>query len=315
MTNFTMSYNISAADIAYFEFESIIGFVLPILYGLTIPIGVLGNLFVIIVVCSQRQKRNTTDILIVNLAVVDFLFIMMYVPYIVTTYFKGSWVFGDIVCKLSNYIFCVSATISVYTLVLMSLDRYLAIVHPITSTQFRTKKNFNLVVFITWLIVYGSYLPVIFETHKFGESVCSMSLTSTTRLMACFLFFAYVLPLLPICFFYGVILKQLLYGVVPGHSRSAISMKPMKRVAKRILVVVIVFVLCWLPYHLMNMFILFGDFDNYILISIILSTSRFLSFANSCINPILYTFLSTKYRQSLRNLLCCKRPRPNNLNR
>ncbi|CAG2184353.1 ASTA-R [Mytilus edulis] len=265
MTNFTMTYNLSAADIALFEFQSIRGFILPIICGLTIPVGCLGTLLVIIAVCSQRQKRNTTDILIVNLAVVDFLFIMVYVSFIVTTYFKGSWVFGDFVCKLSNYILYVSATISVYTLVLMSLDRYLAIVHPITSKKFRTRQNVNLVVFIIWLVVSGSYLPIIFETHKIGESElsgCGMSVTFGRRLVACFLVFAYVLPLLLIIVFYGLILKQILYGVTPGTRRSATRMKPMMRVAKRILVVVIAFAMCWLPYHLMTMLVLFGDFYN-----------------------------------------------------
>ena len=147
-----------------------------------------------------------------------------------------------------------------------------------------------------------------------SRSVCIMPVTFSRRLKACFFVLGYVAPLLSIFFFYGLILKQQLYGVVPGINRSAIRMKPMKRVAKRILVIVIVFAMCWLPLHLISMFTAFGDFYNYILKYSILATSELLAYVNSCINPILYTFLSTKYRQSLRKLLCCKRPRPNNLN-
>ncbi|CAG2188040.1 ASTA-R [Mytilus edulis] len=134
-------YHISASEIAeelalietQVDIQCILELILLIIYGLTIQVGCLGNLFVIIAVCSQRQKENTTGIFIVNLAVIEFLYIMVYVPFIVTTYFKGSRVFGDIVCKLSNYLLYVSATISVNTLVLMSVDCYLAIVHPVTS--------------------------------------------------------------------------------------------------------------------------------------------------------------------------------------
>ncbi|XP_052069039.1 allatostatin-A receptor-like [Mytilus californianus] len=106
------------------------------------------------------------------------------------------WICGDIGCKLSYYLVYLSVLISVYTLVIMSLDRYLAIVHPITSKIFQTSQNVNLLVFI-----------------------------------AC-----------------------------------------------------------------------------------ISKTSEFLAYVNRCINPILYTFISTKYRQSLRKLLCCKRLRQNNFN-
>ena len=92
-----MSYNMSDAKIAeklaLIEFQHIFSFMVPIIYGITVPVGCLGNLFVIITVCSQRQRQNTTDILFVNLAIVDFLFIMVYVPFIVTTRVIGSWVF------------------------------------------------------------------------------------------------------------------------------------------------------------------------------------------------------------------------------
>ncbi|XP_071133164.1 allatostatin-A receptor-like [Mytilus edulis] len=132
---------------------------------------------------------------------------MVYVPFIVTTRVIGSWVFGEIVCKLSHYLLYVFGTISVYILVMMSLDRYQAIVHPITSKKFRTRQIVNLIVFLIWLVVSGSYLPVIFETNEFDVSETSECTYST-----------------------------------------------------------------------------------------ILAASELLAYANSCTNPILYTFLSTKYK-------------------
>lgn len=88
---------------------------------------------VVLVVAANQQMRSTTNLLIINLAVADLLFIVFCVPFTATDYVLPFWPFGDIWCKIVQYLIVVTAYASVYTLVLMSLDRFLAVVHPITS--------------------------------------------------------------------------------------------------------------------------------------------------------------------------------------
>ena len=86
-----------------------------------------------LVVAANQQMRSTTNLLIINLAVADLLFIVFCVPFTGTDYVLPFWPFGDVWCKIVQYLIVVTAYASVYTLVLMSLDRFLAVVHPITS--------------------------------------------------------------------------------------------------------------------------------------------------------------------------------------
>lgn len=95
--------------------------------------------------------RNTTNLLIINLALADLLFIVFCVPFTATDYALPFWPFGDVWCKIVQYLVFVTAYASVYTLVLMSLDRYLAVVHPITSMSVRTEANTYLAITITWV--------------------------------------------------------------------------------------------------------------------------------------------------------------------
>jgi allatostatin receptor len=88
---------------------------------------------VVLVVSANQQMRSTTNLLIINLAVADLLFIVFCVPFTATDYVLPFWPFGEIWCKIVQYLIVVTAYASVYTLVLMSLDRFLAVVHPITS--------------------------------------------------------------------------------------------------------------------------------------------------------------------------------------
>lgn len=301
------------------EFERAVHLAVSVIFGIVVLIGFLGNLLVIIVVWSNTQMQNTTNILIVSLAFADLSFIIFCVPFTAAKYVMSTWPFGDVWCKISSYLMYVCAFASVYTLVLMSLDRYLAVVHPITSMKIRTTRNANILVILTWIVILGANLPAAFHFHyfeypfyDFNRSTCilaeDMNSVVAQRFHACFFGFGYVLPLTLICVLYGFMLKRLLYGVVPGGSQRAESIRSKKRVTKMIIIVVGIFALCWLPIQILFMFQYFGNFPHTVVTFGIQMTCNCLAYMNSCVNPILYAFLSENFRRSFRKLLCCKGP-------
>lgn len=123
----------------------------PIIFGLIVVVGFIGNALVVVVVAANQQMRNTTNLLIINLALADLLFIVFCVPFTAADYALPFWPFGDVWCKIVQYLVFVTAYASVYTLVLMSLDRYLAVVHPIASMSVRTEANTYLAIAVTWV--------------------------------------------------------------------------------------------------------------------------------------------------------------------
>jgi allatostatin receptor len=322
LTNATMSTdrNISDSELDdMLAFERVVHLTVSLIFGIIVLLGFLGNLLVIIVVWSNTQMQNTTNILIVSLAFADLSFIIFCVPFTAARYALATWPFGSVWCKISSYLMYVCAFASVYTLVLMSLDRYLAVVHPFTSIKIRNRRNANLLVFLTWIIILGANLPVAFEFHVIeyayydrNRSTCLL-VTNHTEPAAriyhgCFFGFGYVLPLTLICVLYGFMLKRLLYGVVPGGSQRAESIRSKKRVTKMIIIVVGIFALCWLPIQILFMIQYFGHFEPSIVNFGIQMTCNCLAYVNSCVNPILYAFLSENFRRSFRKLLCCKQP-------
>lgn len=122
-------------------------------FGLIFIFGLVGNLLVVIVVGANQQMRSTTNLLILNLAIADLLFTIFCVPFTACDYMSW-WPFGDAWCKIVQYMIVVTAYTSVYTLVFMSFDRYLAVVHPFTSISC---KNFIIIIFF----FYFYYLPLL----------------------------------------------------------------------------------------------------------------------------------------------------------
>lgn len=122
-------------------------------------LGLIGNSLVLIGISLNKGMQTSTNLLIFNLALADILFIIVCIPTTLFGFF-GRWPFTDFGCKLGIYCFfskkCLlylylkiaqfinhlSAFMSIYLLVFMSIDRYLAVVHAIDSiSNYRTIKN------------------------------------------------------------------------------------------------------------------------------------------------------------------------------
>lgn len=79
------------------QLEKVVSIVVPIFFSVVVFIGFFGNNLVILVVTFNKQMRNTTNLLILNLAVADLLFIVCCVPFTATSYaLPHNWPFGDV---------------------------------------------------------------------------------------------------------------------------------------------------------------------------------------------------------------------------
>ncbi|XP_005097945.1 allatostatin-A receptor [Aplysia californica] len=300
-------------------FEHYVRIIVPTIFGVICLLGLFGNFLVIMVVIFNKHMRNTTNILILSLAVADLLFILFCVPFTATGYALPVWPFGDIGCKVQSYAMYVCAYASVYTLVLMSLDRYLAVVHAIRSMTWRSERNTWFAIAVVWIIILCGNTPLLVQ---FGEkryvyekvenrSAClnlvDLEDASVGKaFFGCFLFFGYIIPLGVTVLLYSLMLKRLLYGVVPGgRNQSAESIRAKKRVTRMVVIVVVIFALCWLPIQIILFWQKFGNYPMHATYIGTMMAANCLAYMNSCVNPILYAFLSENFRRSFRKFLCC----------
>lgn len=138
--------------------------IVPVLFGLIFLLGMVGNTLVLVVLGrfrpGGRPSRSATNIFILNLSIADFSFLLFCVPFQATIYSLPEWIFGAFFCKWVHYLAMATMLVSIFTLVAMSVDRYIAVVHAKRSPCIRSKRNAALGVAVIWLLSLLIAIPV-----------------------------------------------------------------------------------------------------------------------------------------------------------
>jgi len=301
-------------------FEWTISIVVPIIFAIIVILGIVGNILVLVVVLVKHQMRNTTNVLIVNLAVSDLLFVIICIPPTALDY-AIDWPLGDICCRIMQYIIHVTCCTSVLTLVYLSLDRYLAVVYPVRSISWRTVCNACVLIFLTWLVILTSCSPILFlfREHEFDYNgvrrlKCTFDRQEYSERLFYSLFFtsSLALPLMAILCFYLNMLIRLWRGSAATHGPGPMRDKNCKgkenkvRVTRMIIIVIAIFAVCWFPTQLILLLKAWDVYSNQSEFSLTFQIfAQCLAYCNSCINPILYAFFSTTYRAAFWEIISC----------
>ncbi|XP_076352790.1 QRFP-like peptide receptor [Tachypleus tridentatus] len=133
-----------------------------IVYGLTLIVGLTGNILIMYTVVRFRRMRTISNIFLASLASADLLLILVCVPVKYVKLFSYSWTLGVVCCKLVYYIQNVSSICSVLTLTAMSVERYYAIIHPVRSRYMCTTGQARRIIIAIWILSLVFAVPIVF---------------------------------------------------------------------------------------------------------------------------------------------------------
>ncbi|XP_048190374.1 C-C chemokine receptor type 5-like [Perognathus longimembris pacificus] len=274
---------------------------LPPLYALVFVCGVLGNTLVVLTLIHCKKLRSMTDIYLLNLAVSDLLFLLV-LPFW-AHYVTFQWSFGHVACQLLTGVYTLGFFSGVFFIVLLTVDRYLAIVHAVFALKARTVTAGVAISAATWLLSALLSLPrALFARtqQELSRHTCSphfpRSQYQLWRNFQAFtvLLVGLVLPLLVMVICYSGILHTLL------RCRNE---KKRHRAVRLIFVIMVAYFLFWAPYTivlLLYTFPAFFDLDNCDSsrrMDRAMQGSETLGMMHCCINPIIYAFVGEKFRR------------------
>ncbi|XP_039672586.1 trace amine-associated receptor 13c-like [Perca fluviatilis] len=279
-------------------------FIHILLYSISL-LTVALNLLIIISVSHFRQLHTPTNILLLSLAVSDLLVGLVLMPGEILRN-TSCWFLGDFVCFLYNYLSFIITTSSIGDMVLISIDRYVAICDPLHYTTRITVNRVKLCVCLCWLFsVSYSFLFVKDELTQpgrynscYGECVLVIDyVAAAVDLVLGFIvpvtvIIALYLRVFAVAVFQARAMRSHITAVTLQHSVTPKAKKSELKAARNLGVLVFVFLLCFCPYYSVS---LAGD-------SLVnaLSATYVLFYCNSCLNPLIYAFLYPWFRKSVK---------------
>ncbi|XP_046899683.1 LOW QUALITY PROTEIN: opioid receptor, delta 1b [Hypomesus transpacificus] len=286
----------------------IIAISITALYSLICVVGLLGNILVMYGVVRYTKMKTATNIYIFNLALADALATST-LPFQSAKYLMNTWPFGQLLCKVVIAIDYYNMFTSIFTLTMMSVDRYIAVCHPVRALDFRTPAKAKLINVCIWILSSAIGVPIMImavtkETEK-GNTVCMLGFPQPdwywdTVTKMCVFLFAFVVPVLVITICYGLMILRL--KSVRLLSGSKEKDRTMRRITRMVLVVVAAFIVCWTPIHIFIIVKNFVEIDaRNPLVVASWHLCIALGYTNSSLNPVLYAFLDENFKRCFRD--------------
>ena len=275
-------------------------------------IGILGsasNTLVLLAIYKDRCLRTITNCFVGSLALSDVLVGLVVPPIAIMS--QEGLPRNFTLCVMLSSLEILFANISVLNLLSVALERFLAIRNPFLYNRWLTIQRALLLVAVTWIVaILVGLIPVMgWNAGEEGFEACHFDAVISFEYMVYLIFLVFTLPpLIAMCAIYFYIFtvvrktkKAIMLLVAPeGKDKIKKSLKATKRGDRGILLVIVLFILCWMPFHIMN------------ILQLVLhpplphkyhQVGTALSHLNSALNPFLFAFGSKRFKWTIKRLL------------
>uniref|UniRef100_A0A3Q2YGB2 Neuromedin U receptor 1 n=2 Tax=Hippocampus comes TaxID=109280 RepID=A0A3Q2YGB2_HIPCM len=298
-------------------------------------VGVLGNSLTCAVILRYKVMQTPTNYYLLSLAVSDLLVLLLGMPLELYEMWQNyPFLFGEGGCYFKTFLFETVCFASILNVTALSVERYIAVVHPLKVKHMTTSAHVKRVVLALWSLsmlcsvpntsLHGiAVLPPRFGRDFPRSAICQLVkpkwMYNLIILISTLVFF--ILPVLIISILYLLIglrlHKERMLSTVedtcsfgPESLRRSHKQKLNKRnlqVTKMLCVLVIVFGLCWAPFHVDRLMWSFMDtsIEGHLRIfEHIHVVSGVFFYLSAAINPVLYNLMSTRFRELFRHIWC-----------
>uniref|UniRef100_A0A6P8IF99 Prolactin-releasing peptide receptor-like n=1 Tax=Actinia tenebrosa TaxID=6105 RepID=A0A6P8IF99_ACTTE len=286
-------------------------------------LALVGNSLILIVVVSSKSMKNTTDIFIANMALSDLIFPLLVIPRrIVEIYFGDRrWLIsgtaGLVLCKLVFFLQDLSTAVSIFSLILITIDRFYAIVLPL-KRFLMTKRSCILIASLTWvlgIVIHGVYFESFSVATHDNRLHCFIQwdpkgLTYESYYISVFICFA-LAPFILMAVAYSFIFvrlkgQQRRIGVSLSEPQNTQRSMRQRKVFYLSFAIVISFAIAWTPLNtvvFLDLFIKDYSSEEKCSWNTFLFIGVFLAYASSAVNPFIIFLFSSKFRVASREIV------------
>ncbi|KAM6978820.1 chemerin-like receptor 2 isoform 1-T2 [Tautogolabrus adspersus] len=306
--NYTYEYDLEYGDLEELKVDhrqkETMHIISVVVYIISFVLGLIGN-GTVIWVTAFKSKKTVNSVWLLNLAMADFVFVLFlpfYIDYILRDF---HWDFGVAMCKINSFVSVMNMYASVLFLTVLSIDRYVSLVHLNWSQRHRTMGSAWVVCGCIWMLAAALSCPALIfrDTMRLHDKVVCFNNfhekdghTAAMRHIIIVVIRTTVGFLLP---FTAISVTGILLTFRVNRSGGSVRFSSF---SKTVSAVILAFFLCWAPFHAFSLMELSMHsslyLHNILKSGFPLATS--LGFFNSCINPLLYMLIGKKVRHILK---------------
>ncbi|XP_042297177.1 platelet-activating factor receptor [Sceloporus undulatus] len=285
-------------------------------YSIIFIMGFIANVYVLWLFTRvyATKKLNEIKIFMVNLTTADLLFLVTLPMWIVYYHNRGDWIMPSFLCNVAGYLFFVNTYCSVAFLGVITYNRFQAVTRPISTAQSSTRRRGIYITVAIWVLIAGPSMYFLYDEGTTKEVV-----PSSRTFTRCFERYNPQNDTTPVLVFHVIIcvcffITFLIVMVCNASIIRVLLSQPMQerqssikqRALWLVCTVLTVFILCFVPHHIVDLPWTLMVLDkwqiscqNKKLLNDMHQVTLFLLGANCVLDPIIYCFLTKKFRKHL----------------
>jgi len=281
----------------------------------------LGNFATIYIFLTTRALRSPANMLVINLAISDFIMITCMSPPMVVSCYYRTWAFSRLSCELYGFIGSICGAASITTMIFITEDRYNVIVKGISGKPLSSGGAF-LRILIVWTFSLFWTLPPFFGWNRYvpegNLTACGTDYLTQDFLSQSYLYlfsvFCWLVPLIWIVYaYYNIVGKVFAHEKQMREQAKRMGVKSLRneetqktstemKLAKVALMNVSLWFIAWTPYLIINFTgMLAKDMIN----PLFTIWGALFAKANAIYNPIIYAISHPKYKAALEKKMPC----------
>lgn len=291
--SFNMSYSIMSEETEPNEYR----ITALVFYSSIFTIGIIVNITALWVFGLTTKRRNSVTVYMMNVALVDLIFIMV-LPFRMVYYGMNYWPFGDIFCRMTAALTVFYPCIALWLFALISADRYVAIVQPKHSKELKNVSKAVISCAGVWIMTLGSTVPVLtsendpdafsnFTTCLKMRDIIHLKHSNPVNFIR--LIFFFLVPIFIMIGCYSVIVDNLIHG-----RTSKLKPKVKTKSIRIIITLIVQVIVCFVPFHICFVFQLLENSGNDY--SAWGAFTTFLMNLSTCLDIILYYIVSKQFQ-------------------
>jgi len=285
-------------------------------------VAIAANTMNIIVVYRNSNMQTPRYMFIMNLAVGDLGVTLLSMPFSLVTCISRRWIMSDSLCQLHGFLGSFFFCVSIFTLTIMSIEQYYSLVKPLSRTI--TIRRAWYMIAAAWILsTLLSIGPEVGWGHfAYNSSTlsCGVAFPRSTLEKMYLLFLvliAFVITLLIMAYAYIRILLTVRKHTdrIARYTKGGLEvMRLQRRITYTLLLVLLVFILCWLPFVFLIVLATRNTSVKELPYGLGVA-AYWCGFFNSSVNPIIFVIRNDRFREGYREILSeiwyglqCKRP-------